>query len=333
MAKPKGSAKIWREMSRPFRQINSLIKRPWNRYKNKHKLAIWGWWQGQNLGDNWIRHVMSQNFPEAICVETNEYDIEQYGFVICGGGGLFVKEVIPPWNRRKIKVPYGMLGLGVEFQQTLNHAHRLAENAKFFFVRDQESIERMNLSRIDRSYDVTFSFPLRFVDENELDMDKALFAWSILPDLFVRSEFCEYIQNDSNPHDWLRIFGSQFKEVNLDDFHTTDHDIESRFEGHGFVVSSRFHGVVASIQKGIPFIAIDASPKIRDIMRDSGLEEYCIKYDQINQISGLIAKAKDNFRSIREKQKTYRERAHKKIIKDVLVAKNEVAKYIFLRDI
>ena len=54
------------------------------------KIAIWGWWQGNNLGDNWIKDVLNMIFPFAKFIDTRVTDFKEYDFVICGGGGLFM---------------------------------------------------------------------------------------------------------------------------------------------------------------------------------------------------------------------------------------------------
>ena len=69
-------------------------------------------------------------------------------------------------------------------------------------------------------------------------------------------------------------------------------DIEERIKGAGFVISGRFHGIVAAIQKGIPFIAIDICPKIRELTRDLGLEKYCIKISEVSKLDSLIKDSK-----------------------------------------
>ena len=57
------------------------------------KLYIWGWWQGNNLGDNWIKKTLATIFPEAIFIDTGVQEFEEDSFVVCGGGGLFIYDV------------------------------------------------------------------------------------------------------------------------------------------------------------------------------------------------------------------------------------------------
>ena len=63
---------------------------------NENGLYIWGWWQGNNLGDNWIKKILSRLFPMAQFIDTNVQKFKKNSFVICGGGGLFISDVVAP---------------------------------------------------------------------------------------------------------------------------------------------------------------------------------------------------------------------------------------------
>ena len=128
------------------------------------KLAIWGWWQGGNLGDNWIKKVLSDIFPEACFINTNEKEFSDYDFVICGGGGLYIYDTIRPWTEYSQNTPFGMLGLGAEFPHKSNNALELKEKSCFFYIRDQYSLDCMKIKDIPRSYDLTFYDPLSKVE-------------------------------------------------------------------------------------------------------------------------------------------------------------------------
>lgn len=88
-----------------------------------------------------------------------------------------------------------------------------------------------------------------------------------------------------------------------------------------FVVSGRYHGIIAAIQMGIPFIAIDICPKIRSLTRECGLEKYCIKISEVDRLSALIDDACENISSIREKELAFREMAHSTITRQAEYAK------------
>jgi hypothetical protein len=114
--------------------------------------------------------------------------------------------------------------------------------------------------------------------------------------------------------------------VTEDDFQTQEDDIEQRIAGCGFVVSGRYHGIMAAIQKGLPFVAIDICPKIRALVDECGLSEYCIKISETQKIEALLTQAKQNITEIRKKEWEYRRKAHEKMMKDIHVVYREILK-------
>ena len=275
----------------------------------KKRLAVWGWWQGRNLGDNWIKSTVVGLFPEAEFIDTRVADFSAYDFVICGGGGLFIYDVIRPWIHYSQKTPYGMLGLGAEFPHKTDKAYELSRNAEFFYIRDQHSLNCMKISDMERSYDITFASTLSFADSENLDMNRLFFVWRDGQELLRNEQFSKYIRYEDKIDEYNGIMSEAFDEITTDDFQTRDNDIENRIGSCGFVISGRYHGIVAAIQKGLPCIAIDICPKIRALMQDCGLAEYCIKIGETDKLKELIRKAKSESEIIREKQLIYREKA------------------------
>lgn len=295
----------------------------------KNKLVIWGWWQGENLGDQWIRKCMKRLFPQAIFIDTDEKRLNEAAFVICGGGGLWINDVHKIF-KQPIKVPYGAIGLGAEFPYNNNDAIDIKNKSQFFFVRDKYSLDCMHISDIEPSRDITFSFPLNFVEEPKIDLNKLFFVWrdgKIFHE-YSRNQFIEYGHYKDNYHEFVKIIQQNFKIIKHDDFQVYKDNIEERIENSGFVISGRFHGIIAAIQKGLPCIGIDICPKIRALMKDCGLEEYCIKMSEVNKLDNLIKKAKSEISQIREKEFIYRQNAIKTIQKDIQIAKNKVEQFV-----
>lgn len=286
----------------------------------KKRLGIWGWWQGNNLGDNWIKKTMSRIFPYAYFINTSVKDFREYDFIICGGGGLFIYDVIAPWGNIDKNIPYGMIGLGAEFHHNSLDAVKLCNNSKFFLVRDQYSLDCMNITNVERSYDITFALPLTTVSLDEINRKKVFFVWRDGHELIKNKNFENYIQPGSSYYEWYKIIESCFDTIIEDDFQTREDNIEERISDCGFVISGRYHGIVAAIQKGLPFIAIDICPKIRALLKECNLEEYCIKISEINEVNNLIKKACLDINKIRRKEKLFVEKANfvlKKQIEDV----------------
>ena len=166
----------------------------------KKKIGVWGWWQGNNLGDNWIKKTLSKVFPYAKFIDTTVTASlpDKDNFVICGGGGLFIYDVISPWYKTNYltnnNINFGMIGLGAEFEHKTDVAQFLEKKSKFFFVRDQYSLDCMHLSNVERSYDITFASPLEFLSDSEIYLDNLFFVWRDGKDLISNDLFKEYIK-------------------------------------------------------------------------------------------------------------------------------------------
>lgn len=294
----------------------------------KKKVAVWGWWQGENLGDQWIKEIMQEIFPAAELIDTRNL-IKGYDFVICGGGGLFIDKVPLHWKLASRRVRYGMIGLGAEFEHADFDARTLAEGAEFFFVRDEYSMRCMHLEQYPRSYDITFARPLELLDENLLQGEHCLFVWRTPgQEMLSNPRFAEYQRAEYDYYDWEKRVYRSFVHVKQDDFVTFESDVEKRIEGCDFVISGRYHGIVAAIQKGIPCIAIDLCPKIRALMQEAGLEEYCIKLNEADRLDDLIAKAKRDRWEIRRKEIEFRTAACRVIQEQILKAQTEVSRVV-----
>jgi len=293
------------------------------------KLYVWGWWQGNNLGDNWIKKILGHHFPHAIFVDTSVQQFEKNSFVICGGGGLFIYDVISPWNHIQKNIQFGILGLGAEFPHETMTAVELYKQSKFFYVRDEYSKQCMHLPNIDRSYDLTFSLPLKWSEVGETNRDKIFFVWRDGHELLANSKFREYIKAGEDENlkiSWRSLIKKHFAVIAEDDFQTRDDDIEERISNCGFVISGRYHGVVAAIQRGLPFIAIDICPKIRALLQECGLEEYCIKISETDKIEPLIIKAQSETEQIRQKEREFIKRAYTTLQKQIEYSKVEILK-------
>lgn len=291
-------------------------------------LYVWGWWQGHNLGDNWIKKTISNIFPKAIFVETTVKQFENNSFIICGGGGLFIYDVVEPWSCLPPDTNYGILGLGAEFPHPSFLAQQLEKNAKFFLVRDQYSLDCMHLPNIERSYDITFSHPLKFEKKCNIDMNKVFFVWREPNELLLDNRFVNYLGKLSSCNEWKEKINNHFNEIVEDDFYTTECDIEDRIGNSGFIISGRYHGIVAAIQKGLPFVAIDICPKIRALLQECNLEEYCLKIGELDKLEETIIKAKEHVDEIRKKEQLFRTIANKTLSKQISNAKVKICKVL-----
>jgi hypothetical protein len=298
---------------------------PFSRKKYKNQLAVWGWWQGNNLGDNWIKKSMSEHFKNAVFIDTNTNCFQDFGFVICGGGGLFIRDVIHQW-KKDINVPFGVIGLGAEFEHPDTKAIDLLKQSKFFYVRDRHSLLCMHLPISSLSYDVTFLSPLPSLAKS--NDNSALFIWRDPDELLKYEDFRKYIGDVRKKQAWLNRLKPYFKNIYESTFHTNKCNIEEITNNISFIVSARYHGIVAAIQRGIPCIGIDLCPKIRSIMKDCGIEEFCLKLNDTDKIESLINDANRHKNEIVSLQCAYTKKAITGVLASVETAKNIISRYI-----
>lgn len=296
------------------------------------KVAVWGWWQGRNLGDMWILESIKQKFPNIIPINTTIKDFSQYDFLIIGGGGLINGfKIIPPFNEL-LPVKYGSFGLGGEFPITDEYLGTFINNSDFFGVRDKRNLMTFSTTeptKLELSSDCTFLFPL---NRNLLKPNKNI----INIRLIWRDPFrlLNYHNNPNyNVQDGLKLnelFGNHlgkipyndnnkclelyknvlanYGKVIYDDYVVDNfkiQDMYTRYGGTDLIVTMRYHGVMAAIQLGIPCIALDIYPKVRTLMQDCGMEKYCIKLSEYGKINNLIIDIKKNWDVIMDQMKTF----------------------------
>ena len=322
---------VFNNKVKPIAKSQKLVITPTN--KNR-KVAVWGWWQGRNLGDLWIMESIKQKFPAIIPINTSISNFDQYDFLIIGGGGLINGcKIIPPFNKPLTK-PYGSFGLGGEFPIVDDYLATFIGNSEFFGVRDTRNMSTFNTNdedvpKLELSSDCTFLFPLnRTILKPNKSIKNIRLIWR---DPY---RLLNYHNNPNYDHqDGLRLneqFGNHLGKIPyddnvkclelykntlskhgvviLDDYHVTTFkisDMYTRFKGTDLIVTMRYHGVMAAIQLGIPCIALDIYPKVRTLMTDCGMEKYCIKLAEYGSIGVLIEDIKQNWDVIMNQMKVF----------------------------
>ena len=289
------------------------------------KIAVWGWWQGRNLGDMWILEAIKQKFPGIIPITTDIEDYKDYDFLIIGGGGLLNGPKLRAPFDKDLGVKYGSFGLGGEFPIVDDYLTTFINNSHFFGVRDKRNIETYGgnaiTKKLELATDCTFLYPLnrRMVRPNKNITNikliwrdpYGLLKWhmskhhpddgQILNELF--GNYLGKIPHNDNAKClelYKKILG-QYGQIIFDDYRVINFkisDLYTRFKGIDLIVTMRYHGVMAAIQLGIPCIALDIYPKVRTLMEECGLEKYCIKLSDYNKIGGLITDIKQNWDNI-----------------------------------
>lgn len=308
-----------------------------NRYSlseimKKKRVAVWGWWQGKNLGDMWILECIKCRFPGIIPITTEEEEYSEYDFLIIGGGGLLNgPKLRAPFNA-PLGTKYGAFGIGGEFEiKDKLELRKLINLSIFFGVRDTRNLKTYEIEdnrRMELSGDCTFLYPLkRRTISMKYNIRNIILIWrdpyglmkwdrskhhaedgEELNGLFAR-HLGEVPMSDNMK--CMRLYKSRLARhgrVNYESYRVTNFkfaDIYRRFNDINLVVSMRYHGVVAAIQLGIPCIGLDIYPKVRTILTECRLEKYCIKLSEYDKIDKLIEDIKKNRMMILNKMRAY----------------------------
>jgi hypothetical protein len=295
------------------------------------KIAVWGWWQGRNLGDMWILESIKKKFPGIIPITTEIEDYSDYDFLLIGGGGLLNgPKLRAPFNKI-LPTKYGSFGLGGEFPIVDDFLSVFINNAEFFGVRDKRNIDtyKTNITtKLEMSCDCTFLYPLnkKFVNPN-INIKNIKLIWRDpygllkwdkskhhhLDGLELNMLFGNYL--GVIPHNdnakclslYKNLLGRHgnvlYETYNVNNF--TYDDLYKRFKQIDLIVTMRYHGVMAAIQLGIPCIALDIYPKVRTLMQECDLEKYCIKLREFSKINNIIIDIKQNWNVIRKKMEVF----------------------------
>lgn len=310
----------------------------------KAKVAVWGWWQGRNLGDMWILYCIKKRFGNIfniIPINTSVEEYSSYDFLIIGGGGLFNGPLLRSPFDKPLNVKYGAFGLGGEFFIQDKVALRKFINlSKFFGVRDTRNMDTYAINdnrRMEISGDCSFLYPLKRI--KTLTYPKninimmiwrnpyGLMKWHTSKHHSVDGQnlnalFKEYLGpipfNNNNKCKSLytkicKVHGKVIQEDYTLHKQFTPNVVTNKFKHIHIIVTMRYHGVIAAIQLGIPVIALDIYPKVRTVMTSCGLEEYCIKLHEFDKVKYLMAKIKRDTSLIRLKMSVYSQNEYSRV--------------------
>jgi len=310
----------------------------------KFKIGLWGNWNTENLGDIWVLNNMKKRFPGIVSIDskyTTSDDIEDLDFLIIGCGELFNGPKLPSLFREKVACKYGAFSVGGEFEiLDKENLKQLVNESEFFTVRDTRNLQTFQIPDISEvnkdigvSGDLSFLYPLA-IKKTVSKINNIKLIWRNPTDLFSlekskfdrerNQDFKEYIgqipfNSDKKTVEYLtktlKVHGRVIYDNNRVKKDLSYNSFEKRFENSNLVVSSRYHGLAAAIQMGIPCIALDICPRINTLMKEAGLEKYCLKLYQITKIPKLLIDIEKTYHSIVSKMKTYRERQKERLEK------------------
>jgi hypothetical protein len=245
--------------------------------------------------------------------------LNSFDFLILGGGGLYRREPPSPfatfdrWGQQ-LRTPIGVLGLGFA-QLAPRHVtatRALVEKAAFFVVRDEESRELIAHPKVDVAPDLTFYNPLPWQAPRGED-ETAYCGVNLRPAHAGIERWIEAVRQLATeirplPFSNHPALGDREALADLD----PDCPVAFRVEdllAADVMVATAFHAVVFAIQAGIPFVAIDYDVKVARLMREVGLEQCMLGWNEWEQLSATFAWVLDQREAIRERARAYRDGA------------------------
>lgn len=252
--------------------------------------------------------------------------LNSFDFLILGGGGLYRREPPSPfatfdrWGQ-KLRTPIGALGLGVAHlaPQHVAATRALVDKAAFFVVRDDESRRLVDHPKVEVAPDLTFYDPLPWLAPPERQnslccgvnlrpahagIERWFEAVRQLP-VEIRQLPVEIRPLPFSNHPAL---GDREALLQLDPQCPAEFRVEE-FVAADVLVATAFHAVVFAIQAGIPVVAIDYDVKVARLMREVGLEQFLLGWNEAEQLPASFATVLAQQEAVRERMRAYRDRA------------------------
>ncbi|WP_026490405.1 polysaccharide pyruvyl transferase family protein [Butyrivibrio sp. XBB1001] len=303
--------------------------------KVKKVLILW-YQEGDNFGDV-LLYRTSRDFFLKKGIEVDSYEVGEpcieiieeannHDFLLFAGGGI-VERGLPNVIRHFkedyefLKVPYGVVGLGVSVFDYSNYAEQIEfwiNNAEFFYVRDSYSQRRLHeytiSGKVKLSADCVFynSEILKFgchienkvgINLRDLPFKDLMkdFDADVLNKLNTKCDISIVIP-DSSDEQWKKIRNiGNIDVLKCYPFLDRGEKIEvtiNEIRRCKYLVAMRFHIILVAAVLGVIPIPIVYHQKVKSLVTDLGIDELAVELDELNKIPEKIEKA-------REKQKYY----------------------------
>lgn len=291
----------------------------------KKVLLLW-YTIGKNFGDVLIYKTI-RNLLESNNIITDYIDVglpcneilskaNQYDYLIFAGGGIIergVPNVIRYFKEdyHLLKVPYGVVGLGVggfDYSEHKDSIRFWIENSSFFYTRDKFSYNKLVdtcgwSEKLRDGVDVVWSneniysnicgigkelgYNLRDVPYLDIwpDMD-----WKQLKRILNINNYLYEISDESK----------QTSKVDLsrEGIYSPDKCF-SEIISCKTIIAMRYHVILVAAANGIPCIPIMYCPKVENLSKQLGIREYSVYVEEIDKLQNKIDKLKDNYEGLK----------------------------------
>lgn len=279
----------------------------------KKLVGVRGYFGMGNFGDEIMLDTWRQILPDAT-VFMDYYFMNMPGKTVFVGGGDIVNlyEGCPYFTKDLLRTPFAVFGVGVENSYPPNEhgiaaLKSYADAARFFGVRDQESVNLLAIAGISATlmpdmvhlYEPSYRMPLRFKPRRTCgmvvyqydDLDRAAVG-DVTAHLIGRGYDIVFIPvvDGRNP------FSDRPVVAELSDRFGTEHSYVMPMEfpnelkwnaiqSLDLLVSFKMHPALCALRGGVPTVCSSRYKKVRAMMEDFGAGDLFIPFDRFGVAS------------------------------------------------
>lgn len=268
--------------------------------------AVFGWYHNRNAGDDriaqciemWLHDHQLTFLPHT---ETPPLEIlERSDYVILGGGSIAnqvygVFKNMRQWTSR-IELPVFGVSLTVSQHDAFRYELRsIPQSGGAIWARDLKTLEWLDFGDEEAIFgpDISWLYPRQFPHEERSNLVGVNFRpWSKVswePQAW-KVTIKEHLGGNAVP--WPLCFG---KDADLSvlreivDPNSSPTEFDPTLPGRSqLIVAMRYHAIIFAIQAGTPFIAVDNTRKVRDLLEQVKLQNVSVPLDDPGQFGAVL---------------------------------------------
>lgn len=274
--------------------------------------VVFGWYHQRNAGDDRIAHCIEHwldGHELTFLPHTSSPPIEvlqRNDYVILGGGSIAnqVNGVFHDMRKWMSAANLPVFGVSItvsQYEEFKRELSAIPENGGTIWVRDEKSLEWLNFEKgLMFGPDISWLFPRQMVGQTRSEQVGVNFRpWSKIQ--WQPERWQQQLSNSLGSdrlHPWPLCFGkdpdlSVLQDiVDIDNAPTEfDPTVPSRSQ---LIVAMRYHAIIFAIQAGTPFIAVDNTRKVRDLLEQVGLPQLAVPLSDPSSFDEKLAYVQNN---------------------------------------
>lgn len=268
--------------------------------------AVFGWYHNRNAGDDriaqciemWLHNHQLTFLPHT---ETPPLEILQRSDYVILGGGSIANQVygafkdMRQWISR-VEIPVFGVSLTVSHHDAFKHELKsIPQTGGTIWARDLKTLEWLDFADRDVIFgpDISWLYPRYFPHEKHSNLVGVNFRpWNKVdwePQVW-KATLKEHLGDAVFP--WTLCFGKDadlnvLREVVDVSSCPTEFDptLPSRSQ---LIIAMRYHAIIFAIQAGTPFIAVDNTRKVRDLLEQVKLQHISVPLNDPGQFKPML---------------------------------------------